>query len=49
MWCWTFRGLGTAASDPVLIGRYQRRFPDIDDKIITLYARGMIARDIQRQ
>ena len=33
--------------DPVLIGKYQRRFPGFDDKIIALYARGMSMRDIQ--
>ena len=33
--------------DPVLIGKYQRRFPGFDDKIIALYARGMSTRDIQ--
>lgn len=32
---------------PVLIGKYQRRFPGFDDKIIALYARGMSTRDIQ--
>ena len=33
--------------DPVLIAKYQRRFPGFDDKIIALYARGMSTRDIQ--
>lgn len=33
--------------DPVLIGKYQRRFPGFDDKVIALYARGMSTRDIQ--
>lgn len=33
--------------DPVLIGKYQRRFPGFDHKIIALYARGMSTRDIQ--
>jgi putative transposase len=33
--------------DPVLIGKYRRRFPGFDDKIIALYARGMSTRDIQ--
>ncbi len=33
--------------DPVLIGKYQRRFPDFDEKIIAMYARGMSTRDIQ--
>lgn len=33
--------------DPVLIGKYQRRFPGFDEKIIALYARGMSTRDIQ--
>ena len=33
--------------DPVLIGKYQRRFPGFDDKIIAMYARGMSTRDIR--
>ena len=33
--------------DPVLIGRYQRRFPSFDEKIIAMYARRMSTRDIQ--
>ena len=27
--------------DPVLVGKYRRRFAGFDDKIITLYGRGM--------
>lgn len=33
--------------DPLLIARYQRRFPDFDRKIISMYARGMTTREIQ--
>ena len=33
--------------DPALIGKYRRRFPGFDDKIVALYARGMSTRDIQ--
>jgi putative transposase len=33
--------------DPQLIGKYQRRFPGFDEKIISMYARGMSTRDIQ--
>ena len=33
--------------DPVLIGKYQRRFPGFDEKIIAMYARGMSTRNIQ--
>jgi len=33
--------------DPVLIAKYQRRFPGFDDKIVSMYARGMSTRDIQ--
>ena len=33
--------------DPVLVGKYQRRFPGFDEKIIAMYARGMSTRDIQ--
>src|SRR4029077_3172431 len=32
--------------DPVLIGKYRRRFAGFDDKIIALYARGMNTREI---
>jgi putative transposase len=33
--------------DPKLIARYQRRFPDFDDNIISMYARGMSVREIR--
>ena len=33
--------------EPQLIAKYQRRFPGSDDKIISMYARGMSVRDIQ--
>jgi len=33
--------------DPKLIAKYQRRFPDFDDKIISMYARGMTMREIR--
>ena len=33
--------------DPKLIARYQRRFPGFDEKIVSMYARGMSVRDIQ--
>ena len=33
--------------DPQLIAKYQRRFPGFDDKIISMYARGMSTREIQ--
>ena len=33
--------------DPKLIGKYQRRFTGFDDKIISMYARGMTVREIQ--
>lgn len=35
-----------ASFDPKLIGKYQRRFPGFDDKIISMYARGMSTREI---
>jgi putative transposase len=35
-----------ARFDPQLIGKYQRRFPGFDDKIISMYARGMSTREI---
>ena len=35
-----------ASFDPTLIAKYQRRFPGFDDKIISMYARGMSNREI---
>jgi putative transposase len=35
-----------ATFDPQLIAKYQRRFPGFDDKIISMYARGMSTREI---
>ena len=32
---------------PQLIAKYQRRFPGFDEKIVSMYARGMSVRDIQ--
>lgn len=32
--------------DPKLIAKYQRRFPGFDDKIVSMYARGMSTREI---
>lgn len=36
-----------ATFDPHLIAKYQRRFPGFDDKIVSMYARGMSVREIQ--
>src|ERR671914_21822 len=33
--------------DPQLIAKYQRRFPGFDDKLVSMYARGMSTREIQ--
>lgn len=33
--------------DPKLIAKYQRRFPGFDDKIVSMYARGLTVREIQ--
>jgi putative transposase len=35
-----------ASFAPQLIAKYQRRFPGFDDKIISMYARGMSTREI---
>ena len=35
-----------ASFDPTLIAKYQRRFPGFDDKVISMYARGMSSREI---
>ena len=36
-----------ATFDPQLIAKYQRRFPGFDDKVVSMYARGMGTREIQ--
>ena len=36
-----------ACFEPVLIGKYQRRLPDFNDKVISLYVRGVSTREIQ--
>jgi len=33
--------------DPLLIVKYQRRFPEFDRKIVSMYARGMTTCEIQ--
>ena len=33
--------------EPLLIAKYQRRFPGFDEKIVSMYARGMTVREIQ--
>src|SRR6202142_3765074 len=33
--------------DPKLIARYQRRFPGFDERIVSMYARGLTVREIQ--
>ncbi len=35
--------------EPKIIPKHQTRFDDMDEKIISLYARGMTTRDIQDQ
>src|SRR5215203_3481334 len=36
-----------ATFDPQLIAKYQRRFPGFDERIVSMYARGMSVREIQ--
>jgi putative transposase len=36
-----------ATFDPVLVAKYRRRLPGFDDKVISMYARGMSVRQIQ--
>jgi putative transposase len=36
-----------ASFEPQLIAKYRRRFPDFDDKVVSLYARGMTVRENQ--
>jgi putative transposase len=33
--------------DPIVIGKYQKTIGDLEDKIISMYAKGMTTRDIQ--
>lgn len=33
--------------EPKIVGKYQRRFAGFDDKILSMYARGMTTREIQ--
>ena len=33
--------------DPQLVAKYQRRFPDFDEKIISMYARGLSVREVR--
>jgi len=33
--------------DPLLIAKYQRRVPEFDHKIVSVYERGMTTREIQ--
>ncbi len=41
--------IGGLSFDPHLIAKYQRRFPGFDEKIISMYARGMSVREIVGQ
>src|SRR5919206_989202 len=36
-----------ARFDPQLIAKYRRRLPGFDDKVVSMYARGMSVREIQ--
>jgi len=36
-----------ARFEPQLIAKYRRRFPDFDDKVVSLYVRGTTVREIQ--
>jgi len=42
----TSPAIGRRPFDPQLIAKHQRRFPGFDDKIVSMYARGMSAREI---
>src|SRR3954471_11568186 len=44
-WICRSRAIARPAS-PQLIAKYQRRFPGFDDKVISMYARGMSTREI---
>jgi transposase-like protein len=41
------RALGAELTEPQLMETHQRRFTGFDDKILSMYARGMSVRDIQ--
>ena len=36
-----------AEFEPQIVGKHQRRFDGFDDKILSMYARGMSTREIQ--
>ena len=44
---WRSRATARHRFDPQLIAKYQRRFPGFDDKIISMYARGMSTREMR--
>jgi putative transposase len=44
-----FQGTGRRAVPPQLVQKHQTRLEGFEDKILTLYARGMTTRDIQAQ
>ncbi len=44
---WIRRATATAASSRRFWGKHQTRFDGFDDKILSLYARGMTTREIQ--
>ena len=44
---WRPRGIRNGSYEPKIIGKGQTRFTGFDDKIISMYARGMSTREIQ--
>ncbi len=45
--CWHGRRQKVSVCSMVSSAKYQRRFPDFDAKIMSMYARGMTVREIQ--
>ena len=46
-WNWRRHGIGKASFEPKIVAKGQSRFTGFDDKIISMYARGMSTREIQ--
>ena len=46
-WSWRRRASAKPASSPRSVGKRQTRWTGFDDKIISMYARGMTTREIQ--
>ena len=48
VWIYAFHGIGTTIMNPNLFQRMLGGFHGFDDKVISMYARGMTMREIQQ-